>query len=227
MKKFSNIAWGVVFVAVGVLLALRAFEIVDFSIFFRGWWTLFIIVPCFIGLISGREIWGNIIGIGIGVVLLLSARGIWSWRIVGKLIVPFIIVLIGLKMIFGRTFNRKINSLPERTVKGDEKFQEYCATFSGQKVNFNGQNFKGAKLTAVFGGVECDLRGAVIENDAVIEVSAVFGGVDIIVPDNVNVKVYSNSIFGGVDNKKRAPYIEGAPTIHINASCMFGGADVK
>ena len=46
MKKVSNILWGIIFVAAGVILALNAIGITHIDLFFDGWWTLFIIVPC-------------------------------------------------------------------------------------------------------------------------------------------------------------------------------------
>ena len=46
-------------------------------------------------------------------------------------------------------------------------------------------------------------------------------------PDNVNVKVKSTPIFGGVDNKVRINKGENIPTIYVNALCMFGGVDIK
>ena len=67
MKKLSYILWGIVLMAAGVVLALRIFGITGADIFFDGWWTLFIIVPCAIGLFTEREKTGNIIGIVIGV----------------------------------------------------------------------------------------------------------------------------------------------------------------
>ena len=67
MKKISKILWGIVLIAVGVIFALNAFGITDIEIFFDGWWTLFIIVPCLIGIFSEREKLGNIIGLTIGV----------------------------------------------------------------------------------------------------------------------------------------------------------------
>lgn len=227
MRKFSSIIWGLIVVALGVLLALRAFDVVHFEIFFDGWWTLFIIVPCFVNLISGKEIWGNLIGIGIGAVLLLTQQDVLKWNTIGKLILPVVLVLIGIRLIFGNVSKRKMFMAVDRVKQNGGNVPEYCATFSGQNLNFSGQNFSGVKLTAVFGGIKCDLRGAVIENEAVIDVSSVFGGVDIFLPDEVNVKTYSNSIFGGVDNKRKAPPVEGAPTVYINASCVFGGADIR
>ena len=52
-----------------------------------------------------------------------------------------------------------------------------------------------------------------------------FGGIDILVPENVNVKLNSSCIFGGVSNK--ASVYENAPTIYINGVCLFGGVDIK
>ena len=49
MKKIEEILWGVFFIAIGIIIGLNALGITDINIFFDGWWTLFIIVPCFIG----------------------------------------------------------------------------------------------------------------------------------------------------------------------------------
>lgn len=51
--------------------------------------------------------------------------------------------------------------------------------FSGQNVKFDGEKFNGTELTAVFGGVKCDLTKAIIEKDVVINATCIFGGVDI------------------------------------------------
>ena len=68
---------------------------------------------------------------------------------------------------------------------------------------------------------------AIIEKDCAVTASAIFGGIDIYVPDNVNVKISSNSIFGGVSEKKHRPYVENAVTVYINATCIFGGVEIK
>ena len=52
MKNVRNVLWGIVLIAVGVIIALHAFGVADISIFFDGWWTLFIIVPCTVGLFT-------------------------------------------------------------------------------------------------------------------------------------------------------------------------------
>ena len=77
MKRTNQILWGVVLVLAGLVLACNALGLTEIDLFFDGWWTLFIIVPCGIGLLSGKEITGNLIGLGIGVALLLACRDCW------------------------------------------------------------------------------------------------------------------------------------------------------
>lgn len=54
MMKINNILWGIIFITVGVVLGLNALEITNINIFFDGWWTLFIIILCFIGLFNKK-----------------------------------------------------------------------------------------------------------------------------------------------------------------------------
>ena len=100
------------------------------------------------------------------------------------------------------------------------------ATFSEQNICKEDECFDGASLDAVFGSILLDLRKAKIEKEAVISVSAIFGGIDILVPSNTNVKVKATPIFGGVSNRvsKKDNHEK---TIYIEAFCLFGGIDIK
>ena len=227
MKKLSKILWGIALIAVGSIFALKAFGVTNVEIFFDGWWTLFIIGPCSVGIFSEREKTGNIIGLLIGVFLLLCCQNVLSFDMFWKLAIPAIIVIVGLKMIFGAIFGDKAIKMLETSRKNGDAIKVGCATFSGQNLNFDGEQFSGAELTAVFGGVKCDLRQAIIEKDCAVNATSVFGGIDILVPDNVNVKVNSNSVFGGVSEKNHRTAVQGAVTIYINATCMFGGVEIK
>ena len=227
MKKISKILWGVAFIVAGVIFALNAFGVTDIELFFDGWWTLFIIIPCLIGLFSDREKIGNIIGLAVGVFLLLCCQNVLDFDMLWKIAAPAIIVIIGVKLIFGAVFGDKATKMLESSKQSGENIKTGCATFSGQTLNYDGERFSGAELTAVFGGVKCDLRNAIIEKDCAINATAIFGGIDIFVPDYVNVKINSNSIFGGVSEKNHRPQNPNAVTVYINATCMFGGVDIK
>ena len=100
MKKNDNIIWGIVLIIVGIILGLKALGIFEFNIFFKGWWTLFIIIPCFIGIIKHESKTGSIIGLIIGIMLLLDVRDVIDTDLFWKLIIPMIFVVIGISMIF-------------------------------------------------------------------------------------------------------------------------------
>lgn len=223
MNQINKILWGVAFIIVGLILGSNAVGLTNIDLFFNGWWTLFIIVPSFIGLFKNNNKTGNIIGLLIGVFLLLSTRGIIDFDIVSALIFPIILIVIGIATIFSNTTNKvvleKIRSFDK------EDLESVTATFSEQKVKID-DDFKGTAIDAVFGSVEIDLTDAKIKNEQIIKSSSIFGGVKIILPKDINVKVKPTSIFGGVDNKI-ANNKDNKTTIYIESFCLFGGLEIK
>ena len=227
MKRISDIMWGLILIIIGVILGGNALDIFNINLFFDGWWTLFIIVPTFIGLVTERDKTGNIIGLIIGLLLLLSCRGLFDFKLIWKLIFPLIFVIIGLSLIFKNNINKEVSEKIKKLNENLSSNDGYTATFSGQNLNFDGEEFKGSNLNAIFGGIKLDLRKAIINEDIVINASSIFGGIDIYTPDNCKVKIKSNSIFGGVSNNKKCNVDDNSYTIYINASCMFGGVEIK
>lgn len=225
MIKISNILWGLVFIVVGVIFGLNALNITDINIFFDGWWTLFIIVPCFIGLFKDEDKSSNLIGLVIGICLLLGCIDIIEFTLIWKLMVPAILVMIGLSFIFKDTLNSKIKKEIKKLNKTETK--EYCSCFSGQTIDFNNEEFKGCTISAIFGGVKCDLKNAIIKNDVVINATSIFGGITIYVPEGVNVKISATSIFGGVSDERKNKTKNNEYTIYINTTSMFGGIEIK
>ena len=226
MRKTQNIIWGIILVAVGIILALRAFGF-HIDIFFDGWWTLFIIVPCLIGLIRNSDKTGNIIGLAIGVFLLLACQDIIEFKIIWQLIFPAIIVFIGAKLIFKGTVGSKNAENVKKIRQNNGPIKAYFASFSSLDVDMSGEKFEGLELNASFGGIECDLRNAYFEKDAVINVSAIFGGIDIIVPDNINIKKNCTCIFGGVSDSKHKNSKDNSINLYISGTCLFGGVEIK
>lgn len=221
--KIGNILWGFLFIIVGVVFGLNALGITNINLFFDGWWTLFIIIPCFIGFFKEEDKTGNIIGFLIGVVLLLCCQNILNFELVWKLMIPSILIIIGCSLIFKDTLNSKIKQ-KIKTLRNNK--DSYCATFGRQDINLDDE-FKGCELNAIFGEVICDLREAKINQDVVITASSVFGSTIVYVPSNVKVKVKSTPIFGGVDNHYKNSKEENTITIYIDATCIFGGIEIK
>ncbi|MCI8574897.1 MAG: cell wall-active antibiotics response protein [Bacilli bacterium] len=224
MNTLSKTMWGLVLIIIGVIIGLNSLDITNINIFFEGWWTLFIIIPCFIGLFNEREgKIGNIIGLIIGVALLCSSRGFLPFDMIAKLIVPFILVMIGLSMIFKNTLQKNIS---EKIHQSKDGLENIVATFTEQKVNKEDESFEGANLDAVFGGITLDICHAKLKEETFIKASAIFGGITIITPKEIEVKVKSTSIFGGVSNHTKHQ-ASSKKTIYIETFSLFGGVDIK
>lgn len=221
--KISNLLWGMFWIVLGIGIAGNVLDIWDFSLFFDGWWTMFIIIPCSISIVRNGFGNGSTIGLMIGILLLLATRDVIEYSMLRRLFVPIILILIGFNMILKNIFNES------RHVKINVSYQgigSYASTFSSQRINIPNEPFYGTELNSVFGSLELDLRNAIIDQDIVINATSVFGGIDIYVPDNIKVKVSSTSIFGGVTNRKRKGETN-SPIVYINATCMFGGVEIK
>lgn len=228
-NKISNVVWGLLLILIGIGYAGGNLGFWDFNIFFRGWWTLFILIPCVINLIQYGPNGGNVAGLCVGIALLLAAQGILAFSLIRKLLVPAILILIGLTILLSNTKRRitdqQGNQIPfEKTGMGGP---DVSGVFDGRKVQYDGQIFEGATVNAVFGGVNMDLRAAIIERDVRIDATAIFGGVEIYVPANVIVKVMSTPVLGGVSNRAMAPTEIPCHTLFVNATCVFGGVDIK
>lgn len=232
-NKISNLIWGIIFIVIGVGIAGNILFDWNFHIFFDGWWTLFIIIPCLLSIIrSGLTIAASG-GLIIGVMLLVSQYvdiGIDWW----KLIIPAALIVIGLKIMFQGAFRKPLNlnhkGYAEGYVEGqghsNTTAKEYSAIFACNKIRVN-DRFTGTILNSIFGGITLDLREAIIDSDVEIAATAVFGGIDIYVPSGVTVKVNNVPIFGGVSNKTVRSTDPNAYTIYLNSTTMFGGIDLK
>ena len=224
-RNVGSVILGLFFVIAGVGFLGNVYHWWDFDLFFDGWWTLFIIVPCAVSIIRHGFNTGSIIGLGIGVILLLSAQNVFNYVDIWKLIIPLILVAIGLSIIFKGAFNK--NFAEQVKIPNLNGGTDYTAIFGSVSPNFTNETFTGCNTSAIFGGSEINLKNAIINEDCVINATAIFGGVDILTPPNVIVKIASTPIFGGVDNKATSSNTINAPTLYVNATCIFGGIDIK
>lgn len=222
-QKAKGILWGIAIIAVGILWGLNKSNIIDFTIFFPGWWTLFIIVPSVIGLFKDRDKTASAIFLVIGLFLLINAN--FDLKPIKVLILPTIVVLIGIYIIVKNIKNNKEQPQFEQAVV-NPNYQEYTATFAEQKYVFD-QQFLGGKFSATFGSINIDLSRAYIQPGTLIDARANFGGVEITVPQNIRVVIKSHGFFGGTSDKSNKNLPFDAPTLYVDSSCLFGGVNIK
>ena len=87
---------------------------------------------------------------------------------------------------------------------------------------------KNTQALALFGGMDLDLRNAIFEAP-VVEISGLwcFGGLDIKVPEGIEVRDQTAGVFGGTDIRDIGDPAPGAPTLVIKGMTLFGGVTVR
>ena len=230
MNNIGKVLWGIVLIVIGIIIGTNSFGITDINLFFKGWWTLFIIIPCTIDLFSEKtNKKANLLGVLIGIFILLISNGLINIEIIAKLILPIVFVGIGISLIFNNTLKKEISDKVNKKNKNDLEF--ITAAFSEQKIIKEDEKFEGAQLDSVFGNIILDLKKAELSKETIIKASSIFGGINIITPKNVEIKIKSTPIFGTVKNKiekeKNTKDKENKKTIYIEAFCLFGGIDIK
>jgi hypothetical protein len=215
---------GLVVVALGVLFLLDSAGTLDAGETIDDFWPLLLVAA---GLLTLAErppslVRGSLLT-GLGVLLLLFTTDLLqqsAWDYVW----PALIIGVGL-LIVARWAGRTIPG-----GASEEDVIRTTAVFGGPKLVSTAQHLQGAWLTAIFGGVTLDLRGArPAPEGASVNATVAFGGVDILVPKGWRISVRSTPIFGGVEDKtdQSEPPAPDAPTLHIDALTVFGGVDIK
>jgi predicted membrane protein len=104
----------------------------------------------------------------------------------------------------------------------------YDLVFSGIEQVVLDPVFKGGHVSAVFGGMELDLRRtSLAENETVLHIETVFGGVNIKAPAAWNIEIHSESVFGGVTDKRvMGQERDMTRKLVIVAEAVFGGVTI-
>ncbi|MEN8222042.1 MAG: DUF5668 domain-containing protein [Acidobacteriota bacterium] len=219
----STVFLGAVFIAVGLIWVMRNLGHIDFGI--REWWPLILIGAGILNIVSHRDIFAfpGWLLVAVGMIFLLRTNNLVEWDYIKKFW-PVAIIFVGLSVILG----------PGKRIKkkdGAEDKENYIsgfALFSGLERNIRSKSLRGGSITALFGGAEIDLRDASLSPEgAVLDLTALFGGIDIKVPENWNVEINSTALFGGIGNKARNESTAEENPLVINATAIFGGVEIK
>ncbi|MBN2846985.1 MAG: hypothetical protein JXP72_00845 [Coriobacteriia bacterium] len=225
-SKLTAVVFGIALVALGVVLTGNTLGWWGADVFFEGWWTLFLIVPALVSIIDQGPNVGNLILLGIGGLLLADAQRLLGDISVWSLFLPLVIVILGVTLLWKAVAGPRLPVDAEgRPVHPGNRLS---AIFTGTTAVYAGLPFNGAVTLAMFGGVDLDLRGALITEDVLIDATTLFGGTDIIVSPGTKVMLSSTGIFGGSDSNAPAPLPDTpGPVVHVRSTAVFGGLDVK
>jgi predicted membrane protein len=117
------------------------------------------------------------------------------------------------------------------TIQGpsSDDYLNSTAIFGSDNRVILSKNFQGGDVTSIFGGSEINFSQADFNGKVVIDATAIFGGIELIVPANWEVKLEVNTIFGGVEEKRPPELMTQNPekVLILRGTCVFGGIDIK
>jgi cell wall-active antibiotic response 4TMS protein YvqF len=217
----------IVLIAVGAIFLLNNLHLVYAHDLLRYWPAILIAVGI-VKLVDSPDTSGRVGGgvlVGLGAVFLAQSLGFLDVRFWD--LWPLILIAIGLAMLFESNLAWHIGMKTKTSAGGAKE----AAVFSGGKRIINDQNFRGAKFDAVFGGFEIDLRRAnIIEDEAVLDLNAVFGGIEVKVPESWSVVVKGAGVFGAFQDSTMQPDPRIYPSpkrLVVKGGAVFGGVELK
>ena len=221
----AQVVFGLLIAVVGVLFTLDNLDVIRAGDYLRFWPSIFVVVgllKIYYGIREGHGWLGGVIFVAIGSWMLLN--GVLYFRINIRQLLPLLLVALGGYMVW-RGFGGQRR---ERTSDGHAYFSA-LAVMGGVARRSSSPAFQGADLTAVMGGCEIDLRQASIApgTEAVIDIFAFWGGIDIKVPDDWTVITRAMPLMGGVEDKTRAPQGTPVKRLIIRGLVVMGGVVVK
>lgn len=211
---------GALVVLVGVLLLFQTTGVVatgDVLVYVP---SVFVLAGVWALVQSGfRSIVGPVVLIGVASAVQL----VWlELATVEELLVfwPVLVIAFGLSIVLGRFRSNVTETTDVRTTA--------FAAFGGVETRNTSKTFTGGDLTALFGGTELDLRDAEIEDrPATVNAVAMFGGVEIIVPRDWNVRMDVIPILGGAaDDRPRRETEHESVDLVVTGFAAFGGISI-
>jgi len=237
----SRLVFGLAVMILGLLLTLDNLDIIDARNYLR-YWPVALIAVGLARLLQPADYprANGFLWLGLGIVFLLN-----SLRLVriGQLW-PLALLLVGGHIVLraltgphrprrrefvatavvGSAGAESADSPP--AVSSDDSFRLF-ALMGGVTRGTNSPDFRGGEATAIMGGCEIDLRKARIQGDmAVIDTFALWGGIEIYVPDDWEVVSKGFAVMGGFEDKTRRP-VEAKGRLVVTGFALMGGVEIS
>lgn len=235
-----RLIFGLAVMIVGALLTLDNLGLLEARTFLRFW----PLAPIAVGLVKlsrpheAGDRSAGFFWLGLGGLFLLSSLGVLQIRRLW----PLVLLFVGASMVrraltgVGEEKTRVATAVvewstsdaaaPAAKMTGDA-FMSCFALMGGVTRGTNSQDFRGGDVTAVMGGCEIDLRRARIGGEeAVIDTFALWGGIEIYVPEDWEVVNRGFALMGGFEDSTKRP-AEPKGRLIVTGFALMGGVEVK
>ncbi len=210
---------GIVIAAIGGLLLLNTLNVINFNNLIADYWPLLLIGAGLLILVNDFRSWlvaAFLVALG-GLYQLreLDVIDIQPWSVIW----PLIIIFVGLSVVFGRSYSGK------RVSKADR--DDVSAILAGVNIINHSKKFTQSNATAIMGGARIDLRQAEFDKEALVEVFGFWGGIEIVVPENVVIRNQVNNVMAGTEDKTNQKTDKNAPVLTIAGTLIMAGVSIR
>lgn len=242
--EHNNKLGGLVLIVIGILFLLN--RIPQTAIWFPHWFFTWPVLVIGIGIFTGAKsrfkspAW--IILCLVGGYFLLYENNMISINL-RPYVFPIGIIVLGILLLIKRNNSKRCQPHHSRfkhwqpgqsanlaePVDASEDVVIVSSTFGNVERNVFSKNFKSGSISTIFGGAQVNFAQADFQGTAVVDVSIMFGGTDIIIPSNWNVKNEISVIFGGIEDRRTVTsnIHESGKTLVLRGNIMFGGIEIK
>jgi len=224
----SGSIFGILLILFGGALILNNLDLIPSSLdhIIFSWPMLLIILGSLFAFAKNDKSTGYTL-IVIGAVFMLPRLLDWQLDLY-RFFWPVILIIIGVMVIRKRNFCSP--SMACRPGESSDYINELNLFGGGERI-INSKNFRGGRITSIFGGSEVNLTYAQLaEGTNVIDVFAMFGGSVIIVPADWDVKVEISAVLGGVADKRMPSpnyIVEPKKELIIKGFVALGGCEIR
>lgn len=215
-RSIGQLVLGTVVILAGVVLLLDRLDVVTAGSVWSVFWPMLVTAFGIAALLVVPRAWlGPLLVTALGVYWLLESFDVvtvsaWTY------LLPVAIIVLGLSILVAST---------SRATSADRVSS--LVFFWGSQRRTMSQQFRSAGLTAIFGGIDLDLRAASIAGSARVDAFTLFGGVDLKVPPHWRVSVTGLPVFGGWTDKTTPSAYPDAPELEVHVVAIFGGVTIK
>ncbi|HXU29233.1 MAG TPA: DUF5668 domain-containing protein [Thermoanaerobaculia bacterium] len=226
----GRMVFGLVLVIFGGMLMADRFGWIDAD-YWSYLWALFPIAIGVTKLLQPRRDGDRFVGALLififGAILLKHLHWI-DFRVDFRLILPAVLLLVGIRLLTTPRRGWRRRDL-NRVGGGDSSDSiNTFALLGSSRLTNTSTSFEGGQASAVLGACVIDLRQASMPagSEAVIDVFAFWGGIDILVPETWSVVISGTPILASFEDKTQPPLLP-AGRLVIKGFALMGGVEIK